>query len=69
MMNVEDRLAPFGVAVGVVLVVGSLGTLLGAPWSSGGVAVTALQLVGVVLGAGIGAGLAWLSYGSGSGAS
>jgi hypothetical protein len=65
MMNVEDRLAPLGVAVGVVLAVGSLGTLLGAPWSSGGVAVTALQLVGVVLGVAVGVGLAWLSSGVG----
>ena len=62
MMNVEDRLEPLGVAVGAVLVVGSLGTLLGAPWTSGSAVVTALQLVGVVLGVGLGAGLAWLSY-------
>lgn len=61
-LRVEDRLEPLGIAVGVVLVISSLGTLLGAPWTSGSVVVTALQLVGVALGVGIGVGLAWLSY-------
>lgn len=69
MMNVEDRLEPLGVAVGVVLVLGSLGTLLGAPWASGSAVVTVLQLVGVALGVAVGAGLAWLSYGAGPRAS
>jgi hypothetical protein len=66
MVTVEDRLEPLGVAVGVVLVLGSLGTLLGSPWSTGGAVVTVLQLVGVVLGVGVGVGLAWLSYGAGA---
>jgi len=66
MVTVEDRLAPLGVTVGVVLVLGSLGTLLGSPWSTGGAVVTVLQLVGVVLGVGVGVGLAWLSYGAGA---
>lgn len=69
MMEVEDRLQPLGVAVGVVLVVGSLGTLLGAPWASGGAVVTLLQLLGVALGVALGAGLALLSYGAEPGGS
>ena len=69
MMNVEDRLEPLGVVVGVVLVLGSLGTLLGAPWASGGAVVTLLQLLGVRLVVGLGLGLALLSYGVGLGAS
>lgn len=68
-MNVEDRLAPLGVAVGVVLAVGSLGTLLGAPWASGGALVTVLQLLGVVLGVAVGVGLALLSSGATPGGS
>jgi len=69
MRTVEDSLKPLGVAVGVILVLGSLGTLLGAPWSSGGALVTVLQLAGVAFGVTLGAGLAWLSYGGRPGAS
>jgi len=62
MATVEDGLTPLGVAVGAVLILGSLGTLLGSPWSTGGAAVTVLQLVGVGLGVAVGVGLAWLVY-------
>jgi energy-converting hydrogenase Eha subunit E len=61
-VTVTDRLEPLGVAAGIFLVLGSLGTLLGAPWSSGGALVVALQLLGVVLGVAVGVGLVWLSY-------
>jgi energy-converting hydrogenase Eha subunit E len=61
-VTVTDRLEPLGVATGIFLVLGSLGTLLGAPWSSGGALVVALQLLGVVLGVAVGVGLVWLSY-------
>jgi len=58
-----DLLEPLGVAVGAFLVLGALGTLLGAPWTtaqSGGVAV--VQIVGIALSIALGVGLAWLSY-------
>jgi hypothetical protein len=58
-----DLLEPLGVAVGAFLILGSLGSLAGTPWTTAGNAVIAVvQLAGIVLSAVIGAGLAWLSY-------
>ena len=62
-LDFEDRLEPIGVAVGALLVLMGLGTLVGAPWatSDSGLA-TAIQLVGVALTIAVGVGLARLSY-------
>lgn len=56
-----DRLEPLGVAAGVFLVVMSLLTVVGMPWSTNGsVAVSVLQLLGIVGTLAVGAGLVWL---------
>mgnify|MGYP000415735539 CR=1 FL=1 len=56
-----DRLEPLGVAAGVLLVVMSLLTVVGMPWATNGsVAVSILQLFGVLGTAAIGVGLVWL---------
>ncbi|WP_135364916.1 hypothetical protein [Halosimplex halophilum] len=58
----EDRLEPVGIAVGALLVLVALATLAGAPWTTkGSVGASALQVVGAVATAGVGAGLVWLS--------
>lgn len=58
----QDGLAVAGLVAGVVLVVVGVATLLVAPWQySGGGLVSALQILGAVLTAGIGVGLAALS--------
>jgi len=58
----SDRLEPVGIGVGVLLVLVAVGTLAGAPWTTkGSVAASALQVVGAVATAGIGAFLVWLS--------
>ncbi|ELZ90150.1 hypothetical protein C440_17136 [Haloferax mucosum ATCC BAA-1512] len=50
------------VAVGVFIVLTGVGTLVGMPWrySSGGIAIAVLQIVGAASALGIGAGIAWL---------
>lgn len=59
----EDKLEPLGILTGVLLVFVGLGTLVGQPWATASSTVAlVLQLVGVVVTVGIGAGLAWLSY-------
>lgn len=61
--DVADLLEPLGVAVGAFLVLGTLGNLAGTPWTTvGNAGVAVIQLVGFVLSAVIGVGLAWLSY-------
>jgi hypothetical protein len=58
----EDRLEPVGIAVGVLLVLVALATLAGAPWTTkGDVLASALQVVGAVGTAALGAALVWLS--------
>ncbi|WP_436910930.1 hypothetical protein [Halosimplex marinum] len=58
----EDRLEPVGIAVGVLLVLVALATLAGAPWTTkGSVVASALQVVGAVGTAALGAALVWLS--------
>jgi len=58
----DDRLEPVGIAVGALLVLVALATLAGAPWATkGDVLASALQVVGAVATAGIGALLVWIS--------
>jgi len=58
----SDRLEPVGIAVGVLLVLVAVGTLAGTPWTTkGDVLASALQVVGAVATAGVGAVLVWLS--------
>ncbi|QLH81031.1 hypothetical protein [Halosimplex pelagicum] len=60
--DTSDRLEPVGIAVGVLLVLVAVGTLVGAPWTTkGSVAASALQVVGAVATAAIGALLVWIS--------
>lgn len=62
-LEFADRLEPLGVAVGALLVLMGLGTLVGAPWATNdsGLA-TVIQLVGIALTVAIGVALARLSY-------
>lgn len=61
--DVEDTLEPLGIAVGAILLLMALGTVVGAPWSTNeSLAVTLVRLVGVVGLIAIGVGLARLSY-------
>ncbi|QPV64590.1 hypothetical protein I7X12_08250 [Halosimplex litoreum] len=58
----SDRLEPVGIAVGVLLVLVAAATLAGTPWTTkGDVLASALQVVGAVGTAAIGALLVWLS--------
>lgn len=58
----SDRLEPVGIAVGVLLVLVAAATLAGAPWATkGDVLASALQVVGAIGTAAIGALLVWLS--------
>jgi protein-S-isoprenylcysteine O-methyltransferase Ste14 len=58
----EDTLKPLGIAVGAFLILGALGTLLGAPWATAASTPAAVvQLVGIALVVAVGAGLVWLS--------
>lgn len=57
-----DRLEPIGLATGVFLVVMGLLTVVSMPWATNGsLAVSILQLVGIVGTVAIGVGLAWLA--------
>lgn len=61
-IEVGDRLEVLGVAVGVFLILGSLGTLVGMPWNTNpDIAAVLLQLVGVALTIGLGAALVWIA--------
>lgn len=59
----EDTLEPLGIAVGAILVLMGLGTVLGMPWQTNpnGLAVAG-QLLGVLLMMALGAVLIKLSY-------
>lgn len=62
LVDFQDRLEPLGIAVGALLVVFGLGTVLGLPWTTkGSVAASAVQLVGVAAMIALGVGLVWLS--------
>lgn len=57
----SDRLELFGTLTGALLVLIGLGTISGMPWQTNGdVAVSVLQLLGVLATMAIGAGLVWL---------
>ncbi|MBX0324268.1 hypothetical protein EGH21_14620 [Halomicroarcula sp. F13] len=59
-------LKPFGVAAGTFLVLAALGTIAGAPWTTHATMASAvLQVVGAVLMAIVGAGLAYLTLADG----
>ncbi|ELZ29760.1 hypothetical protein C475_02396 [Halosimplex carlsbadense 2-9-1] len=58
----SDRMEPIGIALGALLVLVAVATLAGAPWATKGDALaSALQVVGAVGTAAIGALLVWLS--------
>lgn len=61
--GLDDPLKPLGVAGGVFLVLAAAGTIIGAPWATqattGGAVV---QVLGAVLMAILGAGLAYVSW-------
>jgi hypothetical protein len=58
----DDTLEPIGIAVGVLLVLVGLATVAGMPWTTKAtVAAAAVQVVGALGTAAIGAGLVWLS--------
>ncbi len=57
-----DRLEPLGIAVGVLLVLFGLGTVLGAPWTTkGSLLASVVQLIGVAAMVAVGLALVWLS--------
>jgi|APHM01.1.fsa_nt_gi hypothetical protein len=57
-----DRLEPLGLATGVLLVLAGAGTLVGLPWqTSETVLAGAVNVVGAVLVAVVGAALVWLT--------
>lgn len=59
----EDHLEPLGVAAGAFLVLYGLGTIAGQPWTSGiSGAALVVTLLGSLLTAGVGVGLAWLAW-------
>lgn len=65
-MNVSDRfddaLEPVGIGVGVLLVLVGLATVAGSPWTTkASVAAAAVQVVGALATAAVGAGLVWLA--------
>lgn len=58
----SDRLEPVGIAVGVLLVLVALATLAGMPWTTkSSVLAGALQVLGALGTAAVGAVLVWLS--------
>ena len=61
--GLEDPLKPLGVAGGVFLVLAAAGTIVGAPWTTQATIGSAvLQIIGALLMAALGAGLAYLSW-------
>lgn len=58
----DDAFEPLGTAVGGLLVLIGLGTIVGMPWATNGdLAASIVQMVGILATIGIGAGLVWLS--------
>lgn len=59
----DDRLEPVGIAAGAFLVLAGLGTVAGAPWAtSTDTLAVAVQVLGALATAALGAGLAYLSW-------
>lgn len=62
-VDVKDTLEPLGIAVGALLVLVGIGTLVGQPWAtSNSMGAVVLQIIGILVLFVLGAGLAWLSY-------
>lgn len=60
-LSFDDRLDVLGVLAGAFVVVGALGSLLGAPWATNPDTLAVLaQLLGVVLTIAVGAALVWI---------
>lgn len=60
-----DRLETLGLAVGAVLLIGSLGSIAGMPWQTNpDLAAVALQVLGSLLTIGLGAALIWITRGA-----
>lgn len=58
----DDRLELFGLAAGVFLVLVGLATIAGTPWThKASIGAAALQVVGALGTAAVGAGLLWLT--------
>lgn len=61
--SVTDSLEPLGVGVGAFLVLAALGTIAGAPWAThASIGSAVVQVVGAVLMAVVGLGLAYVSW-------
>jgi len=61
--GLDDPLKPIGITAGVFLVLAAAGTIVGAPWATqANVATAVVQVVGALLMAAVGAGLAYLSW-------
>lgn len=61
-LDFEDKLEPLGVVLGTLVVLGSLGTLVGMPWQTNSdVAAVLVQLVGIALAVAVGVVLVWIS--------
>jgi hypothetical protein len=59
----DDLAEPLGIGVGALLVLMGVGTVAGAPWATNGsIAVSLLQLLGVLAMMLVGAGLAYVSW-------
>lgn len=62
-VDVTDRLEPLGTAIGALLVLIGIATVVGTPWAykSGSVVVAAGQIVGALAAVAVGLGLVWLA--------
>jgi drug/metabolite transporter (DMT)-like permease len=61
--GLEDPLKPLGVVAGGFLVLAAAGTIIGAPWATQQTIATAgIQILGALLMAALGAGLAYVSW-------
>ncbi|MFB6311947.1 MAG: hypothetical protein ABEH64_12300 [Salinirussus sp.] len=62
---VGDRLETIGLVVGVILVIGAIGSIAGQPWQTNpDLAAVALQVLGSLLTIGLGVVLIWLARGA-----
>lgn len=60
-LEVGDRLEMAGLAVGAILILGSLGTFAGLPWETNpDIGAVALQIVGIALTVALGLAIAWI---------
>lgn len=62
-LDFQDRLEPVGIALGAFLVLVAIGTASGMPWTTlNSTGAAALQIIGILVLAALGVGLAVLSY-------